>query len=114
MNNALKAEGFESSLKLPDKVLTFVRDHPLMENSVTAAPLLVRKGISYTKLAVTQTGSGEERKGAVLHLGTGEQGSRGRVNKKGEDKKYRKCKDMNSNWQSKRELMDMNVVKALR
>ncbi|XP_070786015.1 semaphorin-4F [Enoplosus armatus] len=70
LSDALKAEGFESSLKLPDKVLTFVRDHPLMENSVTAAPLLVRKGIRYTKLAVTQTGSGEERRGAVLHLGT--------------------------------------------
>ncbi|XP_036969117.1 semaphorin-4F [Acanthopagrus latus] len=70
LNSALKAEGFESSLKLPDKVLTFVRDHPLMENTVTAAPLLVRKGIAYTKLAVTQTGSGEERRGAVLHLGT--------------------------------------------
>lgn len=67
MNDALKAEGFETSLKLPDKVLTFVRDHPLMENSVSAAPLLVRKGITYTKLAVTQA----ERKGAVLHLGTG-------------------------------------------
>lgn len=77
MNNALKAEGFESSLKLPDKVLTFVRDHPLMENSVTAAPLIVRKGITYTKLAVTLTGVGEEQRGAVLHLGTGE----GRRNK---------------------------------
>ncbi|XP_034413533.1 semaphorin-4F [Cyclopterus lumpus] len=72
LNNALKAEGFESSLKLPDKVLTFVRDHPLMENSVNAAPLLVRKGIRYTKLAVTraETGSEEDRRGAVLHLGT--------------------------------------------
>ncbi|KAM6909296.1 semaphorin-4F [Xenentodon cancila] len=66
LNSALKAEGFESSLKLPDKVLTFVRDHPLMENSVTAAPQLVRKGIRYTKLAVTLM----ERRGAVLHLGT--------------------------------------------
>uniref|UniRef100_A0A8C5H3N3 Sema domain-containing protein n=1 Tax=Gouania willdenowi TaxID=441366 RepID=A0A8C5H3N3_GOUWI len=56
LNTELKAEGFESSLKLPDKVLTFVRDHPLMENSVTAAPLLVRKGTKYTKLAVTLTG----------------------------------------------------------
>lgn len=70
LNNALKAEGFESSLKLPDKVLTFVRDHPLMENSVTAAPLLVRKGISYTKLAVTLMNVSEERRAAVLHLGT--------------------------------------------
>ncbi|XP_014889349.1 semaphorin-4F [Poecilia latipinna] len=70
LNNDLKAQGFESSLKLPDKVLTFVRDHPLMENSVTAAPLLVRKGIKYTKLAVTLMGEAEDRRGAVLHLGT--------------------------------------------
>ncbi|XP_068164037.1 semaphorin-4F [Antennarius striatus] len=70
LNAALKAEGFDSSLKLPDKVLTFVRDHPLMETSVTAAPLLVRKGITYTKLAVTLTDNGDEQKGAVLHLGT--------------------------------------------
>ncbi|XP_049424999.1 semaphorin-4F isoform X1 [Epinephelus fuscoguttatus] len=70
LNSALKAEGFESSLKLPDKVLTFVRDHPLMENSVTAAPLLVRKGMRYTKLAVTQKGGAEEMTRAVLHLGT--------------------------------------------
>ncbi|XP_072232941.1 semaphorin-4F [Leuresthes tenuis] len=72
LNSALKAEGFESSLKLPDKVLTFVRDHPLMENSVTAAPLLVRKGITYTKLAVTLMSSGEGQSRAVLHLGTGQ------------------------------------------
>ncbi|KAM4564861.1 semaphorin-4F [Fundulus diaphanus] len=70
LNSALKAQGFESSLKLPDKVLTFVRDHPLMENSVTAAPLLVRKGIKYTKLAVTLMGEAEDQRGAVLHLGT--------------------------------------------
>lgn len=56
-------------MKLPDKVLTFVRDHPLMENSVTAAPVLVRRGIGYTKLALTLTG-----RGAVLHLGTGDEG----------------------------------------
>lgn len=60
-------------MKLPDKVLTFVRDHPLMENSVTAAPLLVRKGIRYTKLAVTLMGRVEAWRGAVLHLGTGEE-----------------------------------------
>lgn len=73
MNTALKVEGFDSSLKLPDKVLTFVRDHPLMENSVTAAPLLVRKGISYTRLAVNQRGSSVDPRQVVLHLGTGEE-----------------------------------------
>ncbi|KAJ3584911.1 hypothetical protein NHX12_013634 [Muraenolepis orangiensis] len=66
-----RAEGFESSLKLPDKVLTFTRDHPLMENSVTAAPLLVRRGVTYTKLAVTLAGEGRGG-GAVLHLDRGE------------------------------------------
>ncbi|KAK6323479.1 hypothetical protein J4Q44_G00058180 [Coregonus suidteri] len=74
LNSALRAKGFESSLKLPDKVLTFMRDHPLMENSVIAAPLLVRRGITYTKVAVTRTttGSDDDQSNAatVLHLGT--------------------------------------------
>ncbi|XP_030636604.1 semaphorin-4F [Chanos chanos] len=72
LNNALKEEGFESSLKLPDKVLTFMRDHPLMENSVNAAPLLVRRGITYTKLAVTlsMTPGDNQSAATVLHLGT--------------------------------------------
>ncbi|XP_010885968.2 semaphorin-4F isoform X2 [Esox lucius] len=74
LNSALRAEGFESSLKLPDKVLTFMRDHPLMENSVIAAPLLVRRGITYTKVAVTRTAMGLEadqnNAATVLHLGT--------------------------------------------
>ncbi|XP_017327856.2 semaphorin-4F [Ictalurus punctatus] len=73
LNSALKAEGFDSSLKLPDKVLTFMRDHPLMENSVASAPLLVRSGVTYTKLAVTLTpvSNGNSKLNAtVLHLGT--------------------------------------------
>lgn len=70
LDNELKAAGFDSSLKLPDKVLTFVRDHPLMENSVTAAPLLVRKGIRYTKLAVSLRQIPGETRRALLHIGT--------------------------------------------
>ncbi|XP_062850318.1 semaphorin-4F [Trichomycterus rosablanca] len=73
LNAALKAEGFDSSLKLPDKVLTFMRDHPLMENSVVSTPLLVRSGVAYTKVAVTLTRvfNGNSRLNAtVLHLGT--------------------------------------------
>uniref|UniRef100_A0A674CAR5 Semaphorin-4F-like n=1 Tax=Salmo trutta TaxID=8032 RepID=A0A674CAR5_SALTR len=58
----------------PGQVLTFMRDHPLMENSVIAAPLLVRRGITYTKVAVTRTitGSDDDQSNAatVLHLGT--------------------------------------------
>lgn len=70
LDSELRAMGFDSSLKLPDKVLTFVRDHPLMENSVTAAPLLVRKGVRYTKLAVSLRQSPGEARKALLHIGT--------------------------------------------
>ncbi|XP_018585886.2 semaphorin-4F [Scleropages formosus] len=72
ITSALKAEGFESSLKLPDKVLTFVRDHPLMENSVVAAPLLVRRGITYTKIAIAPPPVSQDglSSAAVLLLGT--------------------------------------------
>lgn len=74
LNSALKQQGYESSLKLPDKVLTFVRDHPLMENSVVAAPLMIRNGITYTKLAVNLTtapGGFKQQTATVLYLGTG-------------------------------------------
>lgn len=70
LDSELRAAGFDSSLKLPDKVLTFVRDHPLMENSVTAAPLLVRKGVRYTKLAVSLRASAGATRRALLHIGT--------------------------------------------
>ncbi|XP_060775754.1 semaphorin-4F isoform X2 [Neoarius graeffei] len=73
LNSALKAEGIDSSLKLPDKVLTFMRDHPLMENSVVSAPLMVRSGVTYTKLAVTLTpvfNGNSKLSATVLHLGT--------------------------------------------
>ncbi|XP_056604053.1 semaphorin-4F isoform X1 [Triplophysa dalaica] len=73
LNSALREQGFESSLKLPDKVLTFMRDHPLMKNNVVAAPLMIRKGITYTKLAVTLTtapSGPNEQTVTVLHLGT--------------------------------------------
>ncbi|XP_077085699.1 semaphorin-4F isoform X1 [Siphateles boraxobius] len=73
LNSALKEQGFESSLKLPDKVLTFTRDHPLMENSVVAAPLMIRNGITYTKLAVTlitPSSDTKQQTATVLHLGT--------------------------------------------
>ncbi|XP_051923042.1 semaphorin-4F [Hippocampus zosterae] len=70
LNNALRAQGFDSSLKIPDNLLAYVRNHPLMQQSVNAAPLLVRKGIAYTKLAVTLIGRREGQREALLHLGT--------------------------------------------
>ncbi|KAI1887904.1 hypothetical protein AGOR_G00195290 [Albula goreensis] len=72
ITSSLKAEGFESSLGLPDAVLNFMRDHHLMENSLAAAPLLVRRGITYTKIAVTMMpkSSGDQSSTVILHLGT--------------------------------------------
>ncbi|XP_077400824.1 semaphorin-4F [Vanacampus margaritifer] len=70
LNNALKSEGIDSSLKMPDNLLAYVRNHPLMQQSVDAAPLLVRKGVTYTKLAVTLIGRKEGQREAMLHLGT--------------------------------------------
>ncbi|KAJ0055953.1 hypothetical protein NL108_016916, partial [Boleophthalmus pectinirostris] len=70
LDSELRASGFDSSLKLPDKVLTFVRDHPLMENSVIAAPLLVRRGVRYTKLAVSLVQRQGQSRRALLHIGT--------------------------------------------
>lgn len=52
-----------------------MRDHPLMENSVVSVPLMIRSGVTYTKLAVTLTtvSNGKNKQNAtVLHLGTGE------------------------------------------
>ncbi|KAJ8247719.1 hypothetical protein GJAV_G00249510 [Gymnothorax javanicus] len=70
IDSALKAEGFESSLDLPDDVLVFLRDHPLKERSVAAAPLLVRRGMAYTDIAVTLIAESSGKPTAILHLGT--------------------------------------------
>ncbi|XP_033871856.2 semaphorin-4F [Acipenser ruthenus] len=74
ITSSLVAEGFSNSLSLPDKVLTFVRDHPLMEQPVVARPLLEKMGTKYTKIAVSlaplHLPSSEFKTTPILHLGT--------------------------------------------
>ncbi|XP_041099773.1 semaphorin-4F-like, partial [Polyodon spathula] len=74
LTSSLKAEGFPNSLSLPDKVLTFVRDHPLMEQPVQARPLLEMKGTKYIKIAVSlaplRLTSSEFNSTPILYLGT--------------------------------------------
>ncbi|RXM96269.1 Semaphorin-4F [Acipenser ruthenus] len=74
LTSSLKVEGFPNSLSLPDKVLTFVRDHPLMEQPVKARPLLEKKGTKYTKIAVSlaplRLASSELDSTPILYLGT--------------------------------------------
>ncbi|MBN3307166.1 SEM4B protein, partial [Amia calva] len=68
IGKAMREMGFVSSLMLPDKVLTFVRDHPLMENAVEAQPLLSRSGVTYTRIAVSLVPG--HATAAMLYLGT--------------------------------------------
>ncbi|XP_068033290.1 semaphorin-4D isoform X2 [Anomalospiza imberbis] len=55
INNEARASNYMSSLNLPDKTLLFVRDHPLMDDSVTPMgdrPRLVKRDVKYTQIVV--------------------------------------------------------------
>ncbi|KAJ8000852.1 hypothetical protein DPEC_G00184690 [Dallia pectoralis] len=56
-----------NSTVMPDMVLQFVKEHPLMSHSVDTVPLLVRRGITYTRIAATNMSNTDA---AVLQLGT--------------------------------------------
>ncbi|XP_026873904.2 semaphorin-4E [Electrophorus electricus] len=73
INNAARASGIRSSLDLPDKTLQFVRDHPLMDDSVkplTGQPLLVRKGVLFTRLVVDRATALDGQPHLVMFVGT--------------------------------------------
>uniref|UniRef100_A0A8D1PM16 Semaphorin 4D n=1 Tax=Sus scrofa TaxID=9823 RepID=A0A8D1PM16_PIG len=53
-----RAANFSSSLNLPDKTLQFVKDHPLMDDSVTpidGRPRLIKSDVNYTQIVVDRT-----------------------------------------------------------
>ncbi|XP_016057967.1 PREDICTED: semaphorin-4D [Miniopterus natalensis] len=53
-----RAANISSSLSLPDKTLQFVKDHPLMDDSVTPIdnrPRLIKSGVNYTQIVVDRT-----------------------------------------------------------
>ncbi|XP_023396383.2 semaphorin-4D, partial [Loxodonta africana] len=55
INSEARAANFTSSLNLPDKTLQFVKDHPLMDDSVTPTdnrPRLIKKDVNYTQIVV--------------------------------------------------------------
>ncbi|XP_021237064.1 semaphorin-4D isoform X2 [Numida meleagris] len=55
INNEARALNFMTSLNLPDKTLQFVKDHPLMDDSVTPVgdrPRLVKRDVKYTQIVV--------------------------------------------------------------
>lgn len=66
---------YTSSLNLPDKTLQFVKDHPLMDESVTPIgkkPKLVLQNVSYTQIVVDQVKALDGNTYDVMFLSTGE------------------------------------------
>nr|XP_027776573.1 semaphorin-4A isoform X1 [Marmota flaviventris]XP_027776574.1 semaphorin-4A isoform X1 [Marmota flaviventris] len=53
-----------------DKVLTFMKDHFLMDKQVVGTPLLVKSGVEYTQLAVETAPGLDGHDHLVLYLGT--------------------------------------------
>uniref|UniRef100_W5LEF0 Si:ch211-129c21.1 n=1 Tax=Astyanax mexicanus TaxID=7994 RepID=W5LEF0_ASTMX len=73
INNAARDSKIQSSLDLPDKTLQFIRDRPLMDDSVkplTDKPLLFRRGISFTRIVVDRTVALDGQPYLVMFIGT--------------------------------------------
>ncbi|XP_029451797.1 semaphorin-4F [Rhinatrema bivittatum] len=75
VTESMKAAGIHSSLNLPDRVLTFVRDHPLMDQNVQPPrnrPMLVKLDTQYRKIVVQKVKGVSGKEFEVLYLGTAE------------------------------------------
>ncbi|XP_061857522.1 semaphorin-4G [Colius striatus] len=70
-----RRKGYNSSQDLPNSVLDFVKLHPLMFEEVKPAggePLLVKKSVAYSQLAVDRVRALDGRSYDVLFMGTGD------------------------------------------
>lgn len=70
MTNQARHMGIHSSLHMPDKVLNFIKDHFLMDSVIRSSPLLLKRSVRYTQIAVHKI-QGTERAYDVLFIGTG-------------------------------------------
>uniref|UniRef100_A0A8D0EM26 Sema domain-containing protein n=1 Tax=Strix occidentalis caurina TaxID=311401 RepID=A0A8D0EM26_STROC len=73
IDNFARSVGYNTSSDLPDKVLQFVRDHPLMDNSVNPIgnrPVLLRRGSSYTWIVVDRVTGLDKQTYNVCCIGT--------------------------------------------
>ncbi|KAJ8344078.1 hypothetical protein SKAU_G00314070 [Synaphobranchus kaupii] len=52
ITNGARDVGIASSLHMPDKVLNFVKDHFLMDSVLRSRPLLLKRSVRYTQIAV--------------------------------------------------------------
>ncbi|KAK2868458.1 hypothetical protein Q7C36_000329 [Tachysurus vachellii] len=72
INSKTREKGFSKSLDLPDKTLMFIRDHPLMDQTVKPSeqPLLVKKGAAFTRIVVASTAALDGSSHQVMFIGT--------------------------------------------
>jgi len=74
ITDQLRARGINSSTNLPDDVLHFVRRHPLMYRQILPQgqrPLLFRRNVDYTKIAVHKVTALDGQIYHILFIGTG-------------------------------------------
>nr|XP_033799194.1 semaphorin-4G [Geotrypetes seraphini] len=75
ITNELRSTGFNSSLDLPSKVLDFLKIHTLMYEEVKPIgeqPLLMKKNMVYTRIAVDRVLALDGTQYDVLFIGTGD------------------------------------------
>ncbi|XP_008104754.1 semaphorin-4G isoform X2 [Anolis carolinensis] len=80
INNRARKAGYNTSQDLPNSVLDFIKLHPLMYEEVKpvdGAPLLVKKNVIYTQVAVDRVRALDGKVYDMLFLGTGN----GRIHK---------------------------------
>ncbi|KAJ8003298.1 hypothetical protein DPEC_G00167970 [Dallia pectoralis] len=71
ITNSARKQGYASSLHMPDKVLNFVKDHFLMDTVIRSPPLLLKRSIRYTQIAVHRIQAVHKHYN-VLFIGTDE------------------------------------------
>ncbi|XP_035270638.1 semaphorin-4E-like [Anguilla anguilla] len=73
INDAVRKQGIQSSMGLPDKTLQFVRDRPLMDEAVrplTGGPQLVKRGPMFTRIVVDRVTALDGHSYDVMFIGT--------------------------------------------
>ncbi|CAL8346473.1 unnamed protein product [Lota lota] len=70
ITNWHRENGYNSSLQLPDATLNFAKKHPLMAEEAQARPLLLTKGVNFTRLAVDRVSTLDQRSCNMLFIGT--------------------------------------------
>uniref|UniRef100_A0A3B3SRL4 Semaphorin 4G n=1 Tax=Paramormyrops kingsleyae TaxID=1676925 RepID=A0A3B3SRL4_9TELE len=73
ITDAFRAKGINSSRDLPDDVLNFVRRHPLVSQHIRPMenrPLLVKRRVSYTQIAVLRVAALDGQQYDLLFIGT--------------------------------------------